>query len=153
MGWTAVTGMIEPGAVVLSAVLYLWQFPHFNALNWLYREEYVKAGYKMMCTENATLFRWTTVIHGLAMVPLCFIFGPTLTNGGLIFSIDSLVLNLFFAHLSVRFAFKPKEYNARSLFIFTLCFHCVTIGYIGLTEQQLGDIGLINPAIARYWID
>ena len=48
MGWTAVTGALDPGAYILAAVLFVWQIPHFLALAWLYREDYQRGGYKML---------------------------------------------------------------------------------------------------------
>ena len=48
MGWTAVTGQLDPGAWVLGTVLFVWQIPHFLALAWLYREDYKRGGYRML---------------------------------------------------------------------------------------------------------
>ncbi|KAL1478743.1 hypothetical protein MTO96_034870 [Rhipicephalus appendiculatus] len=48
MGWAACTGTLDAGACVLGAMLYSWQFPHFNALSWNLRPDYSRAGYRMM---------------------------------------------------------------------------------------------------------
>jgi len=48
MGWTAVRGDLAPGAWVLYAILFLWQFPHFLAIGWMYREDYKRAGLLMI---------------------------------------------------------------------------------------------------------
>ena len=40
MGWTACTGNLDPGALILGGILYSWQFPHFNALSWNLRADY-----------------------------------------------------------------------------------------------------------------
>ncbi|MCA1589946.1 MAG: heme o synthase, partial [Acidobacteria bacterium] len=48
MGWTAASGEVGLGAWSLFALLFLWQFPHFLAIAWMYREEYAKAGIKML---------------------------------------------------------------------------------------------------------
>ena len=45
IGWAASAGGLSPGAWVLYAVLFLWQFPHFMAIAWMYREDYDRAGY------------------------------------------------------------------------------------------------------------
>ena len=47
IGWAAARGSLEPGAWILSGILFLWQIPHFLALAWLYREDYAKAGVPM----------------------------------------------------------------------------------------------------------
>ncbi len=47
IGWTAARGTIEWSAVALFALLFVWQFPHFEAIGWLYRADYAKAGIKV----------------------------------------------------------------------------------------------------------
>ena len=47
-GWTAATGRVTLPAVVLFAILFLWQIPHFLALGWLYREDYRRGGFAML---------------------------------------------------------------------------------------------------------
>jgi protoheme IX farnesyltransferase len=48
IGWVAATGRLERGAWLLFAILFLWQFPHFHAISWIYREEYARAGIRML---------------------------------------------------------------------------------------------------------
>jgi heme o synthase len=48
MGWTAAGGNLAPEAWVLYAILFLWQFPHFLAIGWMYREDYARAGMRMI---------------------------------------------------------------------------------------------------------
>lgn len=48
IGWAAAAQSIDPGAVVLFAILFLWQVPHFLAIGWMYRDDYAKAGFPML---------------------------------------------------------------------------------------------------------
>jgi heme o synthase len=48
IGWAAATGSLSLGAWVLFAILFFWQFPHFMAIAWMYREDYSRAGIKML---------------------------------------------------------------------------------------------------------
>ena len=48
LGWTAARGVIEWPALALFAILFVWQFPHFMAIAWLYREDYARAGIRML---------------------------------------------------------------------------------------------------------
>jgi protoheme IX farnesyltransferase len=48
LGWTAARGRVEWEALVLFAIVFLWQFPHFHAIAWLYREDYERAGIRML---------------------------------------------------------------------------------------------------------
>ncbi len=48
IGWVAATGHLERGAWLLFAILFFWQFPHFHAISWMYREDYARAGILML---------------------------------------------------------------------------------------------------------
>ncbi len=48
IGWAAATGTLDRGAWLLFAILFLWQFPHFYAIAWMYREDYARAGILML---------------------------------------------------------------------------------------------------------
>jgi protoheme IX farnesyltransferase len=48
IGWTAVTNSLDPAAVVLFAVLFLWQVPHFLSIAWIYSDDYARAGLCML---------------------------------------------------------------------------------------------------------
>ena len=48
LGWTAIRGRIEPEAVILFLIVFFWQFPHFQAIAWMYRDDYEAAGIRML---------------------------------------------------------------------------------------------------------
>jgi protoheme IX farnesyltransferase len=48
IGWAAARGSLSVGGWVLFAILFFWQFPHFMAIAWMYREDYARAGIKML---------------------------------------------------------------------------------------------------------
>jgi protoheme IX farnesyltransferase len=48
IGWTAASGKLDAGAWLLFAILFVWQFPHFHAISWMYREDYARAGILML---------------------------------------------------------------------------------------------------------
>jgi protoheme IX farnesyltransferase len=48
IGWAAARGTLGPGAWVLFAIVFLWQVPHFHAIAWMYREDYARAGIRML---------------------------------------------------------------------------------------------------------
>jgi protoheme IX farnesyltransferase len=54
IGWTAARGLIEWPAVALFAILFVWQFPHFMAIGWLYRADYAAAGIRVTATQPDT---------------------------------------------------------------------------------------------------
>src|SRR4029078_4914749 len=57
IGWSAVGGALEARALALFLILFLWQFPHFMAIAWLYRREYGQAGYQMLTVVEQTGWR------------------------------------------------------------------------------------------------
>lgn len=68
IGWAAATGSLSQGAWVLFAILFFWQFPHFMSIAWMYREDYARAGIKMLPTidpkGDATFAQiiWTSAV-------------------------------------------------------------------------------------------
>ena len=53
IGWTAARGLIEWPAVALFAVIFVWQFPHFMAIGWMYREDYRSGGIRVTATQES----------------------------------------------------------------------------------------------------
>ncbi len=80
IGWAAARGTLSLDAWILFAILFLWQFPHFDAIAWVYREDYARAGIKMLPTvdrEGKRTFREILVTAAL-LVPVGML--PTLTG-------------------------------------------------------------------------
>jgi len=67
MGWTAATygsggSMFDLESVYLGSSLFLWQFPHFFALNWMYREDYKRGGFEMVAVNDERGDRTSSLI-------------------------------------------------------------------------------------------
>jgi protoheme IX farnesyltransferase len=70
IGWVAATGTLDRGAWLLFAILFLWQFPHFYAIAWMYREDYARAGILMLPVvdrEGTRTFR-QIILTAIALV-------------------------------------------------------------------------------------
>lgn len=99
MGWAGCMGnILSPGALIMSGMLYAWQFPHFNALSWNLRPDYSRAGYRMMSVTNPelcrrTAFRYTGVLMGLSYL------APVLDVTNWWFALASTPLNAYFLYL------------------------------------------------------
>ncbi|KAL4241115.1 Protoheme IX farnesyltransferase [Mactra antiquata] len=119
MGWTACTGMLEPGAFLLGAILYSWQFPHFNALSWNLRPDYSRGGYRMTSVLRPDLCKRVALRHSVGMVGLCLA-APLVDLTTWTFAVDSLPLNLYLAYLAWNFYRKGDSNSSRKLFRFTL---------------------------------
>jgi len=104
LGWTAARGQIEWPGVALFAILFVWQFPHFMAIAWLYRHDYARAGIKMLPVVQPD--GWSTVIeavfYAVLMIPVSLI--PwRLGLVGLPYAIIATALGLFYLGYTIRF--------------------------------------------------
>ncbi|KAH6596953.1 hypothetical protein BASA50_003775 [Batrachochytrium salamandrivorans] len=119
MGWTACTGTIDPGALVLAAALYAWQFPHFNALSWGLRSDYAKAGYRMMCVTHPQLNARVALRYALAMFPICYA-AYAIDMVSWLFLLDSSIVNAYMAWHAYFFWRSSNPQTARALFFASL---------------------------------
>jgi protoheme IX farnesyltransferase len=75
IGWTATGAPLDTRAIALVAVMFLWQFPHFMAIAWLYRADYARAGQQMLTVVDPSGLRAgaQAVIGALALVPVSLV--------------------------------------------------------------------------------
>lgn len=114
MGWAAVTNSLDPGAWVLGAILYAWQFPHFNSLAWNLRADYSKAGYRMMSVTDPKLNARVSLRYSLAMFPLCWSL-PYLDITSWTFAADSTIINAAMLYGAVKF-WRKRYMHIKRLF-------------------------------------
>jgi protoheme IX farnesyltransferase len=116
IGWAAARGRLDPEAWVLYAMVFLWQFPHFMAIAWMYREDYARAGYLVLPSDarRDRFVVWQSVVVSLALIPLSLIPGFTGASG-LVYAAGALMLGSIFFYYSARFAFHRSNVAARQL--------------------------------------
>jgi protoheme IX farnesyltransferase len=105
LGWTAARGRIEWPAVALFAILFVWQFPHFMAIAWMYRDEYAKAGIRMLPVVQPD--GWSTVVEALfyAVVMIPVSLAPwKLGMAGVTYAVVASALGIFYLAYTIRFA-------------------------------------------------
>jgi heme o synthase len=116
IGWAAARGRLDPEAWVLYATVFLWQFPHFMAIAWMYREDYTRAGYLVLPAGELRdrFVAWQTLAPSLALIVVSLV--PTI-NGewGLVYSFGALIFGSIFFYYSGRFAFRKSNVTARQL--------------------------------------
>jgi len=105
LGWTAARGRIEWPAVALFAILFVWQFPHFMAIAWMYREDYARAGIKMLPVIQPD--GWSTVVEALffavLMIPVSL--APWLLGvASVTYAALAVLLGLLYLSYTIRFA-------------------------------------------------
>src|SRR5467141_978081 len=106
IGWAAARGQIDVGAWVLFAILFLWQFPHFLAIAWMYREDYGRAGICMLpvVEPDGRVTGQQIIVYTLMLVPVSLL--PTVLGmSGKVYLYGAIVLGLAFLYSSIRAAF------------------------------------------------
>ena len=106
LGWTAVRGRLELGTLVLFAILFVWQFPHFLSIAWLYREDYAKGGVKMLpvVDEDGRSTARRILAYSIVLIPTSIL--PSLMGmAGKIYFVGALALGAALLYFGVRLAF------------------------------------------------
>ncbi|XP_033467531.2 protoheme IX farnesyltransferase, mitochondrial [Epinephelus lanceolatus] len=119
MGWTAATGCLDQGALLMGGFLYSWQFPHFNALSWNLREDYSRGGYRMMSVTHPGMCKRVALRHSVGLISLSTV-APVLDVTTWTFPVISLPINLYISYLAIRFYHKGDRSSARKLFFCSL---------------------------------
>ncbi len=108
IGWTAARGVIEWPAVALFAVLFVWQFPHFMAIGWMYRADYAQAGIRVTATQPdlrdaARSSVVQALFYAVLMIPAS-LWLTWLHVDGLPYAVAATILGLWYLYATVRFA-------------------------------------------------
>jgi heme o synthase len=123
IGWAGARGQIEPGAVVLFAILFLWQIPHFLAIAWIYREDYARGGLPMLPVLDpaGVVTGRQAVANSLALLLVSVV--PTIAGltGGLYF-VGAVCLGVAFTSVAVSSAIRRTAAAARSLFLASILY-------------------------------
>lgn len=116
IGWVAARGRLDFEAWILYAILFLWQFPHFLSIAWLYREDYARAQMRMLpvVDPKGEATGWQIVLTTGALVPVAL--APVwLGWAGTMYFWGALVLGAGFLHFAVRAAVTRSAAHARQL--------------------------------------
>jgi len=116
IGWAAARGSLSREAWVLYAVLFLWQFPHFLGIAWMYREDYARAGYLMLPPKDVEgrftgreIFACTLLLLPVSLVPV------VLGQAGVVYLVGATLVGLAFLLCGARLAHSRSNALARRL--------------------------------------
>jgi protoheme IX farnesyltransferase len=123
IGWAAASGSITSGkAWILFAVLFLWQFPHVMAIAWMYREDYARAGYFVLPTQNEHRFvAWLTGAPSLALV-LASLAAVASNRGGIFQYTATVILGSGLLYYASRQILLRSRITARELLKATIVY-------------------------------
>ncbi len=123
IGWAAASGKLSFEAWELYLMLFLWQFPHFMAIAWMYREDYARAGYLVLPTgeQSGRFMSWQAMTASLALIPVSL--GPTVIGGAdPVYFVVAGILSVGFFYYSARLAFRRSSAAARRLLMASIIY-------------------------------
>jgi protoheme IX farnesyltransferase len=135
IGWVAARGEINVEAYILFAILFLWQFPHFLAIAWMYRDDYARAGIKMLpvVEPEGRVTGQQIIAYTVLLVPVSFLpFAVKLA--GIIYLAGAAVLGAVFLYYAVRAAFGRTARQARELLLASVLYLPVLFGLMVLNR-------------------
>jgi protoheme IX farnesyltransferase len=123
IGWAAARGSLESGAVALFLIVFLWQVPHFLAIAWIYRDQYARAGLRVLPVLDPSgmhtgkqMIRYTLVLIPASLMPC------VLGIGGSLSGLGALILGAMFLYTTLVFARTRTTYQARKVLRMSLLF-------------------------------
>jgi protoheme IX farnesyltransferase len=137
IGFAAAAGTLTAEAWILYAILFLWQFPHFYAIAWMYRDDYAKAGIRMLpvvepdgeSTARRILF------FSLLLIPVSLL-PKFLGDAGNLYLAGALALGLYFLYASVRVAFDRTRIRARQVLLASVVYLPLLYGLLVLDRPR-----------------
>lgn len=116
LGWAGASDEIALGGIIMFAILFLWQFPHFHAIAMMYTEDYARAGIKMLpvvepdCKSTARqIIAYAAVLFPVSLLP--YFMGMS----GLIYLVSAAILGAEFLYISINTARTKTKIDARKL--------------------------------------
>jgi protoheme IX farnesyltransferase len=138
IGYAAAAGTLTREAAVLGAILFLWQFPHFYAIAWMYKDDYARAGIRMLPVVEPDC-RFTArqiVLYGMALIPVSLT--PALIGmSGMVYGVGALLLGLWFLYSGVRVALERTLSRARGVLVTSVLYLPLIYGLMLLDRPGL----------------
>lgn len=135
IGWVAASGGITVEAWILFAILFLWQFPHFLAIAWMYRDDYARAGIKMLpvVEPDGRVTGQQIITYTLMLVPVSLL--PSVTGlAGSVYLVSAALLGVGFLYFSARAALARTTWQARQLLLASVIYLPILFGMMVLNR-------------------
>jgi heme o synthase len=135
IGWAAARGEVGVESWILFTILFLWQMPHFLAIAWLYRDDYRRAGFRMLSSED-TECRLTgrlALLYSMGLMSVSLL--PFVLRLTTFWYVPvALVMGIAFSIVAFLFALHGTERSARRLFLMSIFYLPVTLGCLVLAR-------------------
>jgi protoheme IX farnesyltransferase len=135
IGWAAARGSVDISAWVLFAIVFLWQFPHFLAIAWMYREDYGRAGIRMLpvVEPDGRVTGQQIIVYTLMLVPVSLL-PAFLGVSGKIYLVAAAVLGVLFLASGIRAALSKSNQHARQLLLASVLYLPLLFGVMVLNR-------------------
>jgi protoheme IX farnesyltransferase len=135
IGWAAARGTLNAGAWMLFAILFFWQLPHFFAIAWMYREDYARAGFQMVSSDDRTGERSASQSVFFCMILFVVAGLPAFVRMATVFYLlAELILGGVFIAVAMRFLKTRTRADARRLFITSIIYLPLLLGALVLSK-------------------
>ena len=138
MGYAASYGALNREAWTLFAILFVWQFPHFLAIAWMYRDDYARAGIRMLpvVEPDGMSTSRQIVLYASTLIPIS-LFPVLLGMSGKIYLVGSLLLGAWFLYTGVRVAFDRTNVRARQVLLASVIYLPLIYGLMVFDRPSL----------------
>jgi protoheme IX farnesyltransferase len=135
IGWAAARGTLNAGAWMLFAILFFWQLPHFFAIAWMYRDDYARAGFQMISSDDRTGERSASQSVFFCMLLLVVAGLPAYLGIATVFYLlAELFLGSIFVAVAMRFLKTRAPSDARRLFLTSIIYLPLLLGALVLSK-------------------
>ena len=135
IGWAAARGTLNAGAWMLFAILFFWQLPHFFAIAWMYRDDYARAGFQMISSDDQSGERSASQSVFFCMLLFVVAGLPAFLGIATVFYLlAELILGALFIAVAMRFLKTRTRSDARRLFIASILYLPLLLGALVLSK-------------------
>ncbi len=113
LGWTAARGRVETETLILFAIMFVWQFPHFLSIAWLYREDYARGQVRMLpvVDSDGKSTVWRILAYSIALIPVSLL--PVMMGmAGRVYLVGAILLGAALFRVSLQMARPPLPTTA-----------------------------------------
>jgi protoheme IX farnesyltransferase len=138
MGYAAASGILNREAWSLFFILFVWQFPHFLAIAWMYRDDYARAGIRMLpvVEPDGKSTSRQIILYATTLIPISLL--PVMLGmSGTIYLVGAMILGLWFLYTGVRVAFDRTNVRARHVLLASVIYLPMIYGLMVLDRPSL----------------
>src|SRR5437763_10927658 len=152
IGWAAARGTLDAGACSLFAIVFLWQLPHFFAIAWMCRDDYSRAGFRMISSDDSSGERSASQSVFFCILLLVLAGLPAFVGiVNYVYEAIELVLGGLFVAVAMRFLRLRTASAARLLFIASIAYLPLLLGELVLTKSCTWRRSLCRSVLRSFW--